>query len=221
MAAQAGVSVWQFTHQGQPRAAVGFSFGLLAAALSRLGLLPNLSSELAAAVAAMRTQQETIRTNVPSARNPAKRMAGQLMGRWVVVIGSGILAPVARRWKGQLGELAKSWAQFEFLPEVDHNTLAGVMQPEDMLPASMVIFLRGTTDHPRNRLRIELTKKTFMLEGIGTDFIDAAGESPLEQLWTCLHFGDYSAYYLAIGYGIDPTPIPAIEGFKRELNAAG
>ena len=56
-ARQAGCGLWTFNHPGQPRAAVGFSFGLLLAALSRLGLLPDPSGELAGALAAMRQLQ--------------------------------------------------------------------------------------------------------------------------------------------------------------------
>ena len=81
--------------------------------------------DLTQAVEAMRREQAQLRADIPAARNMAKRNAGQLMGRWVTVIGAEILAPVARRWKGQISEVAKAWAQFEFLPEADHNTLAG------------------------------------------------------------------------------------------------
>jgi glucose/mannose-6-phosphate isomerase len=83
----------------------------------------------------------------------------------------------------------------------------------------MVIFLRAPSDHPRNRQRSELTRKAFMLEGIGSDFVDAQGDSPLAHLWTALHFGDYTAYYLAMAYGVDPTPVESIENFKREMAA--
>jgi len=85
----------------------------------------------------------------------------------------------------------------------------------------MIVFLRGSSGSPRNYLRVNLTKQAFMLEGLGTDFVDAAGETPLAQQWTGLHFGDYAAYYLALAYGVDPTPNPAIEQFMREISAAG
>lgn len=220
-AVESGVPLWTFEHKGQPRAAVGFSFGLLLAAFSRLNLLPDPQEELMAAIAAMKVQQTSLMADVPVARNLAKRLAGQLVGRWVAVFGAGLLAPVSRRWKGQISELAKSWAQFEFLPEADHNTLAGVSNPGDLLESSIALFLRSASDHPRNRLRLELTRKTLMLEGLNTDIVDAQGNTPLENLWTCLHLGDYVAYYLAMAYGADPTPIPAIESFKREMLAAG
>jgi len=220
-AAQGGSHVWRFEHRGQPRAAVGYSFGLLLAALVRLGLLPDASAELDSALRAMQAQQESLRASVPAVKNQSKRIAGQLVGRWAVVIGSGLLAPVARRWKGQINELAKAVAQFDVLPEADHNTLAGVLNPEAALSQSMILFLRSSFEHPRNQLRSDLTRQTMMIEGLNTDFIDARGETPLAQQWTCLHYGDYVAYYLAMAYGVDPTPVEAIQGFKQALQEAG
>lgn len=220
LATAAGAPVWRFMHHGQPRAAIGFSFGLLLAAFARLGLIPDPGEELAGAVAAMREQQVTLQAEVPAPRNPAKRLAGQLVDRWVAVFGAGPLAPVARRWKGQVSEVAKAWAQFEFLPEADHNTLAGVINPQKLFPQTMMLFLDGPAVHPRNRLRLELTRKIFMLEGLNTDFLTARGDTPLANQWTALHFGDYVAYYLAMAYGVDPTPVAAIESLKEELARA-
>lgn len=219
-AKEIGGVVWKFEHKGQPRAAVGYSFGLLLAALNRLGLASHPAEQVHSTVQAMRAQQEGFRAEVKAVNNMAKRMAGQLMGRWVVVLGADILEPVARRWKGQISEIAKAWGQFEALPESNHNTLAGLENPVELLARTIVLFLRAPSYHPRNLLRANLTKKIFMLEGLNTDFIDAQGESPLQHLWTTLHFGDYIAFYLAMAYGVDPTPVAAIEAFKKELNAA-
>jgi len=57
------------------------------------------------------------------------------------------------------------------------------------------------------------------LEGLNTDAFEAAGDTPLANLWTALHFGDYMAYYLAMAYGVDPTPVEAIENLKVEMQA--
>ncbi len=222
-AAAVKIPLWRFEHKGQPRAAVGFSFGLLLAAFSRLGLIDapeKIKAEVVTTVEAMKKQQENLRAEVPVVRNPAKRQAGQLMGRWVNIFGAGILAPVARRWKGQLDELAKAGAGFEILPEADHNTLAGLCNPEEIMSRTISLFLRAPSDHPRNRLRLDLTRQAFMLEGLNADVYDAQGESPLAHIWTALHFGDYTAYYLAMAYGADPTPIAALENFKAAMKAA-
>ncbi len=220
-AREKNLPIWTFEHKGQPRAAVGYSFGLLLALFERLGFIPNQKEAMQDAVHFMKRSQETLKAEIPAAKNSAKRYAGQLMGRWVTVMGSGLLTTVARRWKGQINEVAKAGANFEFLPEADHNTLAGTENPEETLNAhTMTIFLCAPSDHPRNHLRSELTRKAFMLEGLNTDFIEARGDTPLAHMWTTILFGDYMASYLAMGYGVDPTPIKSLVDFKRAMAEA-
>jgi len=215
------IPVWTFNHVGQPRAAVGFSFGLLLAMFQRLGFIPDQKDALDDAIASMKASQSHLQPDAPAVNNPAKRYAGQLMGRWVTIMGAGLLSTVARRWKGQINEVAKAAANFEFLPEANHNTLAGTMNPEEVLnPHTMTLFLRAPSNHPRNRVRSDLTRKAFMLEGMNTDFVDASGNTPLAHMWTLIHFGDYMAYYLAMGYGVDPTPIQALVDFKKAMAEA-
>lgn len=212
-------ALWQFTYDAQPRAAIHHSFGLLLAAMARLGLLPDPTAELEDAVAEMKKQQAHLLPEVPDTGNPAKRMAGQFYGRWVTIFGAGLMAPVARRWKGQINEVAKAYAAFETLPEADHNTLQGVVQPEDEFRCTMSIFLRSKINHTRNQLRDELTRMSMMVQGINTDFVKARGKTPLANMWTALHYGDYTAYYLAMAYGLDPTPVPMLAELKERLLA--
>jgi len=215
------IPVWTFDHAGQPRAAVGFSFGLLLAMFQRLGFIPDQKDAIDDALASMKKSQEHIKASVPAATNPAKRYAGQLVGRWVTIMGSGLLSTVARRWKGQLNEVAKAGANFEFIPEANHNTLAGTINPHEMLNSrTMTIFLRAPSDHPRNHLRLELTRQAFMLEGLNTDAVEARGDTPLAHMWTTILFGDYMAYYLAMAYEVDPTPIQALIEFKKAMAEA-
>ena len=215
------IPFWPFDHSGQPRSAVGFTFGLMLALLQRLDLIPDQKEVVEEAVAAMKRSQIHLKAEVPAVKNPAKRYAGQLMGRWVTFMASGMLTAVARRWKEQINKLAKAGANVEELPQADHNTLAGTLNPQETLNAhTMTLFLRAPSDHPRNRLRSDLTRKAFMLEGMNTDYIDARGDSLLAHLWTSILFGDYMAYYLAMGYGVDPTPVPALADFKEALAEA-
>jgi glucose/mannose-6-phosphate isomerase len=213
-----GVPAWTFDHAGQPRSAVGFTFGLMLAMLERLGLIPDQKETVEEAVAAMRRTQGHLKADVPAVKNPAKRYAGQLMGRWVTFMASGMQTAVARRWKEQINKLAKAGANVEELPQADHNTLAGTLNPQETLNAhTMTLFLRAPSDHQRNRLRSDLTRQAFMLEGLNTDYIDARGNTPLAHLWTAVLFGDYMAYYLAMGYGVDPAPVQALTDFKEAM----
>ncbi len=219
IADEIGVPAWTFEHIGQPRAAVGFSFGLIVSILSRLGVIPDVDGEISRSVAAMRIQQSYLGKDVPVHSNPAKRLAGQLYGRWVTVLGSDLMAPVARRCKGQINEIAKAWAQFELLPEADHNTLTGIFNPAELLARMEVLFLKAPSDHPRNQLRRDLTRRSMMVEGLATDTIEASGDCPMAHIWTALHFGDYMAYYLSMLYEVDPTPITIMNELKKALSS--
>ena len=158
-----------------------------------------------------------LRAESPVARNPAKRMAGQLMDRLGAIFASDYLAPVARRWKMLINEFAKAGAIADELPEMDHGSAAGTIYPEALVSKYMLLFLRSAHDHPRNRARADLTRELYMTAGFNTDAIEAAGQSPLAHMLTALHYGDYTAYYLAMCYGVDPGDVPQIEYLKTEL----
>jgi glucose/mannose-6-phosphate isomerase len=212
-----GLPAWKYSHIGPPNTAIGFSFGLLLALFTRLGLIPDQEEAVAAAVSSMQEQRKSIAADVPLARNPAKRLAGQLVGRCPTFFGAGLLSPAARRWKCQINEVAKSLAAFETLPDCDHNTLAGLAFPENVLDKAFAFFLRSESDPPRTALRFDLTQQIMLEEGINTDSYLAAGKTPLEQLWRAVQFGDCVSYYLAMANEIDPAESPTIQEFQQSL----
>ena len=220
-ALEAGCPLWQYSFDGRPKAALGYSFFSLLGLFNRLGYLPDQAEYVSSVVQIMRAQQESLRVEVPAAQNPAKRYAGQLVGRWVTVFASGGMAGVARRWKDQINELAKAPANFEIIPEADHNTLAGILNPamELLMPHTMSMFINTRSDHPRNAFRSMISRQTCMLEGLNTDVYFAQGEDPLSQMWTALHFGEYLAYYLAIAYQVDPSSDEGLESISTALSA--
>jgi glucose/mannose-6-phosphate isomerase len=213
-----GIPAWTFKHVGQPRAAVGFSFGLLLALFTRLGLIPDPDAELAITVQSMMEQRKTINAQSPLSQNPAKRLAGQLVGRYPTFFGAGHMVPVARRWKCQVNEVSKAIAAFEALPESDHNTLSGLGFPQEVLEKAFSFFIRSESDLPRAALRFDLTQEIMLEEGINTDSYLATGKTRLEQLWRGTKFGDYVAFYLAMAYETDPTAIPTILGLKQAMS---
>ena len=217
-ASDAGYPVWSFVHHGQPRAAVGFSYGLLLALFVRLGLIPNVEADVDAAINALKVERERLKAESLLRSNPSKRLAGQMVGRSVTLFGAGPMATVARRWKCQINEVAKAVASYEPLPEADHNTLAGICYPPEEINKLMAFFIHSDSDLPRNQLRLKYTRETMMVEGINTDCYTATGKSKIEQLWRAIQFGDYTAYYLAIAYGTDPTAIPPISNLKELMS---
>lgn len=212
-----GVTAWTFEHIGQPRAAVGFSFGLLLNLFSRLALIPEQAKELQQAVAEMKSLMTDIDAEIPTVKNLAKRIAKQAAERVPVVFGAENLEPVARRWKTQINENAKALAQFEFIPEADHNTLAGVVKPEALLDKTYAIFLTSSRYHARNQKRFEFTAKEFVDFGICTDKVICNGNTELAEIWNTILLGDFISFYMGMIYEVDPTPVEALQNFKKAL----
>ncbi len=211
-------TAWKFTHEGQPRAAVGYSFGLLLNLFSRMDWIPDQFENLSEVVQSTKQFIKSIGEIIPAAQNQAKRIAGQALERIPVIFGAEHLEPVARRWKTQMNELAKCSAFFEFLPEADHNTLAGLVYPESSQQKFYTLFLDSEHYHQRNTKRIHLTCDEFMLAGFCTDKINFPKNTKLNEIWKLILLGDFVSFYLSIAYGVDPTPVEALQNLKQAMN---
>jgi glucose/mannose-6-phosphate isomerase len=211
------VPLLRFQYDSQPRAALGYSFILLVSLLSHLSLIPDKGDDLAEAVDTMRDWQKELAPGIPVADNPAKRLAGQLMERMPVVYGAGLMEPVARRWKTQFNENAKTWAFYESMPELNHNAVVGFERSDPIRNSAAVVMLHSRYDSPRIQTRWRVTRQMLLHEGIGNDGVEARGQSRLAQMLSCIHFGDLVSVYLAIASEVDPTPVGPIVFLKQEL----
>jgi glucose/mannose-6-phosphate isomerase len=220
----AGGTVWPFGYPSQPRAALGWLYGMLLAAFSRMGLAPDLTPGVNEAVERMERARDLFVPETIAAKNPPKRYAGQLVDCIPVIWGAGLLAPVARRWKTQINENAKSSAIFDLLPELDHNSVVGIDAPAEELRKhkfQVIQLLSPKYDHPRVALRHQMTLELYREQGIITDMVKARGDSRLAQQMSLVQFGDYVSFYLAMAYQVDPTPIGPIVALKKKMAQAG
>ena len=217
VATKASLPLLAFPAVGQPRAAVGYSLILLAGLLERAGALVLADAEVEAAAVAGDVALAAWGPDVPTETNLAKQLAWSLLDRLPVVTGSGHLAAVARRWKTQLNENAKTMAVWDELPEANHNTIVGYPQPEATRDHQLHLFLASASDHPRNALRAELAMELLAESGIGSQSITVPGATPAESAIAATILGDLVSAYLAVLYGTDPTPVAAIVRLKASL----
>lgn len=221
LAEGAGGAAWTFEYRAQPRATLGWLYGLLLAAFSRLGFAPDLAGDVQEAVEEMLRRRDALSTGTPAEENAASRLARSLAGRIPVAWGAELLAPVARRWKTQLNENSKSVAYYEELPELNHNTVAGLQFPGGVGERIAVVeLISARYNHPRTQIRQQVTHDLLERAGIPAYRVEAGGESRLAQQMTAIQFGDYVSFYLAMIYGIDPTPIDNIAWLKERLAEA-
>jgi len=221
VAAKASLPLLAFPGGGQPRAAVGYSLTLLAGLLERAGALPLDGAEIEAGAAEADARLAAWGPAVPTDGNLAKQIAWSLLDRLPIVTGSGHLAAVARRWKTQLNENAKTMAVWDELPEANHNTVVGYPQPEITTDHQLHLFLASASDHPRNTLRAELAMELLTENGIGSQVVALSGGSRFAQAVSGIVLGDLVSAYLGVLYGTDPTPVDAIVRLKASLADPG
>ena len=103
------------------------------------------------------------------------------------------------------------------MPELNHNAVVGYQLPEEFAERIMVVMLVSSLYHPRNKTRFRVTQEILAKRGIAYETIEARGQSPLAQMLSSIHFGDYASYYLAMLYEVDPTPVRVINYLKERL----
>jgi glucose/mannose-6-phosphate isomerase len=219
----AGGTVWRIDYQSQPRAALGWLYGLLLSAAEKLHLLPDLDANVIEAIERLRRDREVWQVDTLTNRNSAKRVAGQFVDRIPVIWGSGFLAPVARRWKTQFNANAKTAAFYETMPEVNHNAIVGIVAPEELInrhKIQIVQLVSAQYDHPRVFLRHESTDDMLREAGVISEIVKARGEGRLTQQMNLVQFGDYVSFFLAMANGVDPTPILPIDRLKQKMAEA-
>lgn len=217
MARADGVPVFRVDYDAAPRAA--FAHGLAPLLRAAQGAAALDLRETAIAEAAARHQalmSGALGRETVTANNPAKRIAAGIEGSTPLVLSAGHLAPAGDRLKNQLAENSKVLAAAERLPEAGHNLIVGLGGPPPLLPWA-VVSLESTSYHPRVGAQFEAATEFFARRGLRVFRVDVSGRSPLEELLAATAWGDAISYYLAIGRGIDPTPIPEIHELKRAL----
>ncbi len=211
------IPVFKIEYKAQPRAALGFSFLPTLGVLQKLGFLKDKSADVAETVQVLEKLSARLGENSPLTGNPAKQLAQRLYGCLPVIYGAGIAAEAAHRWKTQINENGKAWAFFEVFPELNHNATVGYPFPPEIAQKIRVILLRSPLFNERVKLRYEVTCELLKRAGVAYEFVDSEGKSALSQMMSLVMMGDFTSYYLAILYGVDPSPVEVISYLKDRL----
>lgn len=202
----------------QPRAAMGWLSVPVAACLEGLGLLGAVVQDDCNEVAVVLGQlRELYGPSNPLQDNPAKQLAAQLENLIPVIYGAELTAVAATRWKCQINENSKSMAFANQFPELNHNEVVGWERPPQLLKDYRLIYLKDEQSHPQNHKRMDVTAD-LLADYIGgiREYV-TTGQSRFARVLSSTYLGDYVSLYLAILYGIDPSPVIRIESLKKRL----
>lgn len=204
-----------------PRAATGYLFAPVALLLEEIGIFNGVKDEIKETIQVLQELRESIGPNVMIPQNQAKIIAEEMRDCIPVVWGAAGLSEVAAlRWKAQINENAKSPAYYNVFPELNHNEIVGFELPQELLSRMVVIVLKDKYDNERIKKRMEISMNIIKDHVKNVIEVNSLGESSLARFYSLTYTGDYASVYLALEYGINPTPVKIIDYLKAELAKA-
>ena len=189
----------------QPRSAIGFNIKAIAKFIGRDDLLEELT--------------ELTKLLKPEEFEKAgEELAKKLKGCAPIIYSSTENIGLSYIWKITFNETGKIPAFYNVLPELNHNEMAGfnVKKSNQKLSERFYfIILKDVNDHPRVQKRMELTEKLYRERDLPVEVLTLRGSSIFHKIFNSLILADWTCYYTALQYNLEPEQEPMIEEFKR------
>lgn len=205
----------------QPRIGVGYMVMGLIGMLAKLGKIPVAASEIEKMITFLEGQSTTLAENAFSTTNPAKQMAFILEKKIPVIIVGDFLEGAAYAIRNPFHETAKQFALYFAIPELNHHLMEGLTFPKELKNLLYFIFVQSNIYDKRNIKRMTLTQEIIKNNNIPSETISLSGFSALTQVFELIQWGSWVTFYLAMLHDIDPSEIPWVDYFKKQLSAKG
>jgi len=189
----------------QPRYA---SLSIMKAMLDVIGAYQLIDSDYVGQVV-----EEVSKLNPGEFETKGQEVAEFMYQKTPIVYADDMYKAVSQVWKIKINENAKTPCFHYYFPELNHNEMVGFSLPQAEFA---FVFLRSGAEHPRNLKRMMILSELLKKKDMPVKILEvpATGEKLLDGL-RMLVVGDWTAYYLALMYGIDPTPVDMVEEFKE------
>jgi glucose/mannose-6-phosphate isomerase len=201
-----------------PRCAIGYLFIPLYLSLSKLGLIGGVDKDIQETVKLLTTNRFKYEI---FARNFAKKLLNKLP---MIYSTSPLLLPVAERWRKQFNENSEMIAHSNIFPELNHNEIMGIANPEQLLSLYFILLIDPKA-HPSNLRRVDYTlaiikqnlRRQHKQTGVEYKKFSPDGKSDLAKIFSLIMLGDLTSLYLAQYRGVAPELISAIDELKKKI----
>jgi len=192
----------------QPRTAIGYQFFPMLRILQDSNVIPLVEGEVKETVKALKKDMY---------RKMAEELSEKLVGKIPIVYSSAKIGIVAMKWKIDFNENAKIHAFYNVFPEFNHNEINGYINKTGNFHA---IMISDAEDTSRMTKRFKVVKELIKNKGVNVTEIAVTGRSLLTKIFSSIHMGDWTSYYLALRLKTDPTPVKIIEELKDKIKEA-
>lgn len=196
-----------FNPSNQPRMGLGYSIIGQIGLLAKCGLLKINEQEIKNVVSELSCPPRSI-----------EKIAATLKNKIPIIVASEFLLGNAHVLANQINENAKCFAAYFELPELNHHLMEGLKNPSANKKNLTFILFNSDLYLPRNQKRYKILKTVLAKNKINFLEYRPAAKTKLLQSFEILSFGSYLSFYLAMTYNLNPSPVPWVDFFKKELN---
>ncbi|MBI3888292.1 hypothetical protein HY311_00680 [Candidatus Nomurabacteria bacterium] len=189
----------------QPRSALGFSIKAFLKLMGEESELKNIT-ELATTLKPSDFEEK------------GKMLAEKIKNCVPVIYSSNRNSSVAYNWKIKLNETGKIPAFYNVLPELNHNEMNGFDVKDSTRELSnkfCFIVLRDITDNPEIIKRTKVLEKLYKDRNLKVETLELNEKNIWLKIFSSLILADWTAYYTALSYGLEPEQVPMVEEFKK------
>lgn len=194
-----------------PRMALGYQFSALLGILVNCHLLPKSLID--------KINDLEKRIDPKKFQKEGKKLAQKLFLKIPIIYASNRLKHLARIWKIKFNENTKIPAFWNFFPELNHNEMVGFENLKEKMKNCQffLLILEDKDDYPKNKKRMRLTLEILKKHGIEGEILKLKGKDFLERIFASIILSDWTSFYLAKHYGVDPVLVKMVEEFKKKI----
>lgn len=145
-------------------------------------------------------------------RREGKYLAQRLKDRFVYIYTDEADRHLGYFWKISCNEIAKTPAFSNVIPEMNHNEIVGF---ENRKFKATAIFLVPHKLSERLKKRFALTSELLRRRGVRTVSLPLLGKTRLEQAWRTSMLAEWTTYFLAASYKVNPAETKILDTLKR------
>jgi glucose/mannose-6-phosphate isomerase len=121
-------------------------------------------------------------------------------------------------WKIKFNEASKIPAFYNVFPELNHNEMTGfdIKEATKHLSQNFIfLILFDEEDHSKIQKRMKILKNLYEERNLKVEILKLEGQNRFYKIFSSLVLANWTSFYLAKEYGVEPEEVPMIEEFKK------
>jgi glucose/mannose-6-phosphate isomerase len=147
-----------------------------------------------------------------------RELAQKIKNKIPIIYASEKNQAIAYIWKIKFNETSKIPAFYNVFPELNHNEMTGfdIKETTKNLSQNFIFLIFfDEEDHPKIQRRMTILKNLYKERNLKVEILKLEGQNRFHKIFSSLVLADWTSYYLAKEYGVEPEEVPMVEEFKK------